>query len=588
MPSTNGHGPKSEGVGRVALCLRVSSEEQRERQTIETQRAFLGQYCRLYELEVAEIYADDGVSGTIPLHERPEGRRLLEDAQAGKFETLLAYRLDRLGRSLLVIVDAHDRLQAAGVSLRSATEPIDTSTPSGRLIFQMLASFAEYERETIRERTRDGMHRAFRDGKYMGRVPYGYRLNGDARLEVVAEEAAFVREIIANIAEGSTLYREAKRLNDLGLPSPGQRYANGVRKPGRSWSATTISNIVHQPAYSGIHKVKFKGDEEHIEREVPAITDPSLQERAKATLTENKRRPDRKGDRKYLLAGLVKCAVCGFACVGHSATARGKKYHYYRCIDGKTEKLRKGPPHPGPFLNAEWLEDLVWQDVRRFLENPGEILERVREQHKSESDNAEELAVRREDLAKRLAAKQSEKDRYVRLYAQGHLSESELETYLTDLKNQTDNLRLLIESVEADLSHSRERTELADTTHAWLATLRDRLAEVEEDTPEAFEKRRHLVRLLVQGITLEKDEAGQTRVHITYRFDPPHGRDDGDSVVGGVPNPTSFSKAKQATAPAVYGPMPGSPTSTLGSEGTSPSNSSTRMRAVRCRFTTRL
>jgi site-specific DNA recombinase len=211
MPSTNGHGPKG-GAESVALYLRVSSEEQRDRETIEIQRDFLTQYCELYGLEVADVYADDGVSGTIPLHERPEGRCLLEDARDGKFQTLLVYRLDRLGRSLLVIVDAHDRLQAAGVSLRSATEPIDTSTPSGRLIFQMLASFAEYERETIGERTRAGLHRAFRNGKHAGRIPYGYRLAQDeTSLEVVEEEARIVHEIITNMAEGSTLYGESKR-----------------------------------------------------------------------------------------------------------------------------------------------------------------------------------------------------------------------------------------------------------------------------------------------------------------------------------------------------------------------------------------
>jgi len=193
MPSTNGHGPESD-VGKVALYLRVSSDEQRERESIKTQQEFFEQYCKLYELEVVETYADDGVSGTIPLYERPEGMRLLEDVRAEKFETLLVYRLDRLGRSLLVIVDAHYRLQVDGASLRSATEPIDTSNPSGRLIFQMLASFAEYERETIGERTRAGLHRAFRGGKYMGRVPYGYCLDEDAQLEVVAEEAVAIQD----------------------------------------------------------------------------------------------------------------------------------------------------------------------------------------------------------------------------------------------------------------------------------------------------------------------------------------------------------------------------------------------------------
>src|SRR5918998_4259338 len=193
MPNTNGHSPESE---RVALCLRVSSEEQRDRETIKIQRDFLKEYCRLYGLDVTGVYADDGVSGTIPLHERTEGRRLLKAAREGKSQTVLLYRLDRLGRSLLVIVDAHDRLQNAGVALRSATEPIDTSTPSGRLIFQMLASFAEYERETIRERTRAGLHRAYRGGKHFGRIPYGYRATEAARLEVEAAEAEIVREII--------------------------------------------------------------------------------------------------------------------------------------------------------------------------------------------------------------------------------------------------------------------------------------------------------------------------------------------------------------------------------------------------------
>ena len=537
MPSPNGHGPNS-GVGKVALYLRVSSDEQRERESIKTQREFFEQYCKLYGLEVTETYADDGVSGTIPLHERPEGRRLLEDARAKKFETLLVYRLDRLGRSLLVIVDAHDRLQVAGSSLRSATEPIDTSNPSGRLIFQMLASFAEYERETIGERTRAGLHRAYRNGKYMGRIPYGYRLNGDTRLEVVAEEAIIVREIISNVADGSTLYGEAKRLNDLGVPSPGWRFKSGERKHGKGWSHTTVAAIVHQSAYSGVHKVRVGsagGAEECIEREVPAMVDPVLQERAKAMLVENKRLPNRKGDRKYLLSGLIRCAVCGRSCTGSTTTTRGKEYRYYTCTAIRNERISEIPRHRAPCVNAPWLEDLVWQDVKWYLKNPGEILERVREQLKGE-DSMEELARRREDLAKRLATKHSEKDRYVRLYTQGYISESELEVYLADLKNQTDNLRLLIESLEADLSQKRKQTELDETTAAWLIALKERIAEVEEDTEEAFRKRRQLVKLLVEGITAGKKE-GRTEVRITYRFDPPGDAQDGeDAFMDGVQN----------------------------------------------------
>ena len=511
---------------RVASYMRVSSDEQRDRETIEIQRDFLTEYCRLYGLEIAGVYADDGVSGTIPVHERTEGQRLLADAQAGMFSTVLVYRLDRLGRSLLVIVDAHDRLQGAGVALKSATEPIDTSSASGRLIFQMLASFAEYERETIRERTRAGLHRAYRGGKHFGAAPYGYRTDESGFLQVVPEEAEIVRGIIENVTEGSTLYAEAKRLNDLGLATPGWRYGNGKKRPGaKLWSVMTVSNIVRQSAYSGVHRVKTNGGKDVIEQPVPAVVKPGLQERAIAVLGENKRYPNRGNDRRYLLRSLVRCAACGGACTGHSSARRGKKYHYYACKAAKTYNFGAAPPHKASYVSAEWLEDLVWSDMRSFLKNPGEILERLREQHDAE-DVAGEFEARRKELAKRLAAKQAEKDRYVRAYAQGHISEEELDAYLTELKKQVDNLRVLLASVETELSERQERTALTGSTQAWLLSLGRRLAEVEEDTPEGFEKRKQLVGLLVESISLGRSQQeGRAEVQITYRFGPPSASD---------------------------------------------------------------
>jgi len=119
-----------------------------------------------------------------------------------------------------------------------------------------------------------------------------------------------------------------------------------------------------------------------------------------------------------------------------------------------------------------------------------------------------------------LAAKHSEKDRYVRPYAQGHTSE-ELETYLLDLNHQIDNLRLLIESAQAALSRSAENELAAKNTEAWLLTVHNRIAEVEEDTDEAFKKRRELAKLLVERIDVGRDENGRPRARITYRFGPP-------------------------------------------------------------------
>ncbi len=272
--------------------------------------------------------------------------------------------------------------------------------------------------------------------------------------------------------------------------------------------------------------------------------EPGLQRHAQEALESNKHRASRvrKGARRYLLSGLVRCEICGRACGGHTVTSyyKGKatKYHYYVCISNRTERgpQRTVQAHNAPSVRAPSLEELVWTDVKRFVNNPGEVLERVREQMGAEQDG-QEVAARLEGLQKRLAAKQGEKDRYVKLYAQGHISEEELETYLSDVSNQIANLRLLIEATEADLSERRERVQVVDTTVAWLNLLREHAEEIEEDTPEAFEKRQQIVRLLVEGVTLGRDADGETTVEVNYRFGPPDGTTDIEAVVvGGIRN----------------------------------------------------
>ena len=115
---------------------------------------------------------------------------------------------------------------------------------------------------------------------------------------------------------------------------------------------------------------------------------------------------------------------------------------------------------------------------------------------------------------------------------------------LAELKNQADNLRLLlIGSVEADLSKKEESKLAAMNTKVWLLTLRQRIAEIEEDTEEEFKKRRERVKLLVEKITVDRDEDGRAEVHIAYRFEPP--TEESTSFVDGVQNTLEFLRARQ-------------------------------------------
>src|SRR5260370_12751476 len=118
----------------VAVYLRVSTDEQRERQSIATQREFADRFCTLNGLAVSRVYADDGVTGTIPLDRRPEGSEIFRDARLKRFDELLVYRLDRLGRETSQILAAVAGLGSYGVRVRSMTEEFDTATSNGRLI----------------------------------------------------------------------------------------------------------------------------------------------------------------------------------------------------------------------------------------------------------------------------------------------------------------------------------------------------------------------------------------------------------------------------------------------------------------------
>ncbi|WP_179136846.1 recombinase family protein [Candidatus Entotheonella palauensis] len=139
----------------IALYTRVSTEDQAERSTIQAQRDFLRNYAQVFGLSIVDEYADDGVTGTIPLSARPGGNRLLEDAKEKRFGCVPVYRVDRLGRSLTALLEAHNELAQASITVRSATEPFDTGTPIGwcRETPRSLGRMTPFHRRLRRGRT---------------------------------------------------------------------------------------------------------------------------------------------------------------------------------------------------------------------------------------------------------------------------------------------------------------------------------------------------------------------------------------------------------------------------------------------------
>ena len=384
----------------VALYLRVSTEEQRERQSIATQREFAERYCSLHQLQVSATYADDGVSGTLPLASRPAAARILPDARLHRFDQLLVYRLDRLGRETRLTLEAVAELELCGVRVKSLTEDFDTATASGRLMLTLLSGFAAHEREVIRERSIAGSQRVAENGGWMGgMVPFGYRKQNDQRRAtlVVSEEpvdglnlseAEVIRRIFRMAAEEQqSCPHIADYLNSLGVPCAtalAGRRRKGENTAGR-WRAGRVRNLLISTTYKGQHfygKRSRNRQRPLVPRTVPAIVSEVVWQQAQETLHRNLRFGPRHCRHAYMLRGLVKCGLCGLTYIGLTVRSRsGRQQSYYRC-NGKHDTRgvygEMGKRCPSKDVQADWLEQAVWEEVEGMLREPARALEQLR------------------------------------------------------------------------------------------------------------------------------------------------------------------------------------------------------------------
>ncbi len=190
---------------RIALYARVSTTDQHP----EAQLHALREYAHSRGLEAAE-YVDHGVSGA--KDRRPALDRLLADAKRRRFDMLAVTKLDRQARSVRHLTTLAAEFEALGVDLVVLDQAIDTTTPSGKLLFHVLGSVAEFERDLIRERTRAGLQAAKRRGKRLGR-PRAIRGPDTFKLERGIGEGRSIRSIASELeVSRATVIAEATRL----------------------------------------------------------------------------------------------------------------------------------------------------------------------------------------------------------------------------------------------------------------------------------------------------------------------------------------------------------------------------------------
>ena len=190
---------------KAAIYVRVSTDKQ----TVENQIRELRQIAERRGWQVVEEYHDAGISGAKGRDGRPGLDQMLNDARRRKFDVVMAWAIDRMGRSLVDLLGTIQVLEACGVDLYLDQQSIDTTTPAGRLMFQITGAFAEFERSMIRQRVRAGLKRAIAQGKRLGKVSAAL----EKRIQTQLRAGKGILKVAREIGVGTgTVHRIAREL----------------------------------------------------------------------------------------------------------------------------------------------------------------------------------------------------------------------------------------------------------------------------------------------------------------------------------------------------------------------------------------
>lgn len=522
-----------EDTKRVALYARVSSEKQAEELTIASQVEALRQRIEADGLTVDSemCFLDEGYSGSNLV--RPALERLRDLAHGGAIDRLYVHSPDRLARKYAYQVVLLEELRRADVEIVFLNDLGGQRSAEAELLLQMQGMFAEYERAKILERTRRGRRFAARQGKVsvLGNAPYGYRYvskhdgGGEARFEIVAEEARVVQDLFAWVAlEGLSLSKVVGRLAEHGVPSP-----SGQAR----WSAGTIRGILRQPAYIGTAKYgktrllprknaprRLRGrpwpprreklaqptapeDQEVIP--VPPLINEAWFTAAADKLAENRKRDrERRQGAEFLLGGLLVCHQCGSAYCGQRFRRRTGMSVYYRCIG--TDRYR----HAGERLCHNnslhgRVDEQIWADLCSLLKDPARLQREFERRLQTPGGEAFNAAPAQKSIAqwKRRIA------RLLDAYENGWLDKPDFESRMRHAKERLTQEQQNLERLQQDVRSNEELRLLFGEFNEFAQHMNANLEQAD------FATRRKLVRLLIQRIEVDADE-----VRIIYKVQP--------------------------------------------------------------------
>ena len=516
---------------RVALYARVSSKAQAEEDKVSMAEQFaeMEAYCECRGYQVVRRFQDVGSGST---KRRPDFQRMLVDAKEGLFDVILCWKSDRLSRGIYPAAALLELVEAQQIRLESVTDTLDMKT------FGIFAAVGKVEIDNFRERAMLGKRGAAKRGRVpIGSLPYGYQIGKDGTPEVNPREGPVVRRIYQLYTSGGEAHGR------MGIPSIGQwlKDDNAPMRKGSKWDEwadSQIHRILSAEVYKGTwwygryrHMITEDGKkrfsqpkESWIKVPFPPLVDEEMWETAQAIKRDRRNKAKRNTRTFYLLQHLMICGECGMGFAVRSnhrniKRKNGKTYVYeyeqpvrYYVCNGMLVHGLECREHP--YIPAGPIEDLVWSEVRKVLQDPKIILTDL--QARTRGQNAEALATEIGVAQRELSAIQAEEDRAIRLHIRGRITEEQFDRQRKFITERLERSRASLESLQAQRRAIEDRQSLAQTLLSWA---RNVCAGLDALTPE---ERRDVLNIVVDHVSIGSDGP----VHITLAIPVPQSMSD--------------------------------------------------------------
>ena len=461
------------GGNLAVIYARYSSHSQRD-VSIDQQVKAITEYAAQRKLTVVQVYADRAISGTTD--NRPEFKRMIEDAKAEAWQYVIVYSLDRFSRDRFDAITYKQILKSHGIRVLSAMENI-SEEPTGVILESVLEGLAQYYSMELSQKIRRGLNDNASKCMVAASIPFGYMKGPDNKYAINPETAPIVKEIFGRVLRGENYIDIARDLNERGIRT----------KSKSEWNRSSFKFLTNE-RYMGIYIYR----DIRIEGGMPAIVDP---ETFHAVQAEVERRQNPKGaivkrrrtNTVYLLTGKAYCDCCKSPLVGKSGTGRhGGFYTYYACKNmlEKNCDLKRVP--------QEKLEWFVAGVLKKFAMDPElvDLMVDISMKAQEERNNSSEMTLLRNELKQ----VESSINNITKAIEMGTISQTLLDR-IAELEKRRDTLK-------AQIATNEHRDKLDNLTREEMVAIFQLVQEGEIENKDFQEL---MFRLLLNSVYVGKE-----------------------------------------------------------------------------------